>query len=193
VGAGRGYPRPTAIGKSDRPLPVELDNARRRGNPARAPGKGIAMTVQSIMTTDLVTLQADDTVGKAADLMLAKRYILLAVIDADRRYLGEFDLWDLLGLLLPKAAVLTELMPDLSFMGDDLPALQSKFAALRDSPVGPLSKTNLPHLAPDTPVIEALLKFHRHRSTLPVVDPETGRLLGVLSYWDALAAVTHGK
>jgi hypothetical protein len=42
-------------------------------------------------------------------------------------------------------------------------------------------------------VIEALLHFYRHRSTLPVVDKTTGRLLGVLSYWDALAAVAGKK
>ncbi len=151
------------------------------------------MTVQSIMTTDLVTLRADDTVGKAVDLLLGKHYIMLAVIDADRRYLGEFDIWDLLRLLLPKAATLDNLVPDLRFIADDLPALQAKFAECTDAPVGPLAQTNLPHLDLEMTVIEALLHFYRHRSTLPVVDKESGRLLGVLSYWDALAAVTGKK
>ncbi len=148
------------------------------------------MTVRNIMTTDLVTLRADDTVATAVDLMLAKRFILLPVIDADRCYRGEFDVWDLLRLLLPKAAALDDLVPDLRFIGDDLPALQAKFGEFRDEPVGPLARTNLPHLDPEMPVTEAILHFYRHRSTLPVVDKESVRLLGVLSYWDVVAAVT---
>lgn len=152
-------------------------------------GNATAMTVRSIMTAAPPTLRADDTVGAAVDLLLGKRQILIPVIDADRRYLGEFDVWDLLGLLLPKAATLDGLVPDLGFIADDLPGLREKFAALRGQPVGPLARTNLPHLDPDMPVTEALLLFYRHRSALPVVDKADGRLLGVLSYWDALAAV----
>lgn len=155
------------------------------------PPEGIAtaMTVRSIMTTDPATLRADDTVGAAVELMLGKLYILLPVVDDDRRYLGEFDVWDLLGLLLPKAATLEGLVPDLRFIADDLPGLKEKFAGLRAQPVGPLARTNLPHLDPDMPVTEALLHFYRHRSALPVVDKGDGRLVGVLSYWDALNAV----
>src|SRR5262245_21788558 len=128
------------------------------------------MTVRSIMTTQVVTLHADETVAAAVELMLAKRFILLPVVDAQRCYLGEFDVWDLLRLLLPKAAMLDEdLLPDLRFIADDLPALQAKFAEHRDAPVGPLAQTNLPHLDPEMPVLEALLHFYRHRSTLPVI------------------------
>jgi CBS domain-containing protein len=151
------------------------------------------MAVQSIMTTELVTLRADETIGTAVERMLANRFILLPVIDADRCYLGEIDVWDLLRLLLPKAATLGDLVPDLRFIADDLPGLQAKYAAFRDTAVGPLARTNLPHLDPEMTVIEALLHFYRHRSTLPVVDKTTGRLLGVLSYWDALAAVAGKK
>lgn len=147
------------------------------------------MTVRAIMTADPATLRADDTVGSAVDLLLDRRFILIPVVDSDRRYLGEFDVWDLLGLLLPKAATLDGLVPDLGFLADDLPALKEKFAALRDQAVGPLARSNLPHLDPDMPVIEALLLFYRHRSALPVVDKSDGRLVGVLSYWDALNAV----
>ena len=51
-------------------------------------------------------------------------------------------------------------------------------------------RTDLPVLRPDTPIVEALLLFYRERSTLPVVEAASGRLLGVLSYWDALSAIT---
>ena len=151
------------------------------------------MTVQSIMTTSPPTLRDDDTVGKAIDLLLDERHIMLAVIDANGRYLGEFDIWDLLRMLLPRVATLDDLVPDLRFIADDLPALQARCTGYRDVPVGSVAKTNLPHLDPEMSVLEALLQFYRHRSTLPVIDRESGKLLGVLSYWDALAAVAGKK
>jgi CBS domain-containing protein len=45
-------------------------------------------------------------------------------------------------------------------------------------------------LRPDLSPVEALLLFYRNRSTLPVVEEGSGKLVGVLSYWDALAAIS---
>ncbi len=147
------------------------------------------MSVRAIMTANPLTLRADDSIGHAVELLIANRFILLPVVDADQCYLGDFDVWDVLGLLLPRAATLDHLLPDLKFIGDSLPALQAKLGAMRDQPVGAHARTDLPKLDPDTPVVEAVLLFYRNRSPLPVVDKTSGRLVGVLSYWDALAAV----
>jgi CBS domain-containing protein len=149
----------------------------------------VAMSVRSIMTTKPLTLRADETVGRAVELMLEHRYIVLPVVDANSCHLGEFDVWDLLGLLLTKAATLNRMLPDLKFVADNLPELQAKLDEMRDLPVGDVARLNLPVLRPDTPVTEALLQFYRHRSPLPVVEEESGRLVGILSYWDVIAAV----
>jgi CBS domain-containing protein len=147
------------------------------------------MTVRSFMTADPLTLRADDSVGWAAEIMLANRYLILPVVDGSGRYTGVFDLWDLLALLLPKAATLDKLVPDLGFIADDLPAMQRRLREAGGQKVGPLARPDLPVLRPDTPVVESLLLLYRNRSALPVVDEATGRLAGVLSYWDALAAI----
>ncbi len=144
------------------------------------------------MTREPLTLRADDTVARAAESMLDHRYLILPIVDADGRYLGVFDVWDLLQLLLPKAATLDDLVPNLGFLGDDLPSLQAKLKEMGGRPVGPLARPDLPVLKPDMAVIEALLLFFRNRSTLPVVD-DGQRVVGVLSYWDALAAVAGRK
>jgi CBS domain-containing protein len=150
------------------------------------------MTVQSIMTAKPPTLRADDTVARAATLMLRRRYLVLPVVDADGRCTGVFDMWDLLALLLPKAATLDHLVPDLGFLGDDLPSLQAKLQEVGGEPVGPLARPDLPLLKPDMPVVEAVLLLYRNRTTLPVVDADN-RVVGVLSYWDALAAIANKK
>jgi CBS domain-containing protein len=33
-------------------------------------------------------------------------------------------------------------------------------------------------------LLEAVLILYRTKASLPVVDPETGKLVGVISYWD---------
>src|SRR5262245_24177437 len=147
------------------------------------------MTVRSIMTADPLTLRGDDTVARAAELMLGHRYLILPVVGVDDRYVGVFDMWDLLSLLLPKAATLGELVPDLGFLGDDLPGLRARLDEIGKQPVGPLARPDLPALKPTMSVTEALLLLFRNRSALPVIDEETQRVVGVLSYWDALAAV----
>jgi hypothetical protein len=100
-----------------------------------------------------------------------------------------FGVFELLALLLPKGATLDHLVPDLSFLGDDFSALQARLGESEAQPVGPLARTDLPVLHPDTAIIQALLLFHQGRSSLAVVEEGSGRLLGLLSYWDALAAL----
>lgn len=151
------------------------------------------MACRSFMTPDPLTLTADDSVGAAAGQLLSHRYIILPVVAAGSRYIGLFGVFELLGLLLPKAATLDDLVPDLAFLPDDLALLQNRLGELAREPVGPHVRTDLPVLRPETPIIEALLLFHRHRSTLPVVAEEGGKLVGVLSYWDAVAALTGNR
>ena len=151
------------------------------------------MTVRTFMTANPVTLRADDTVAKAAEIMQKHRYLILPVVDGEGRYTGVFDMWDLLALLLPKAATMDDLVPNLSFLSDDLPALQQRMKEIGGQPVGPLARPDLPLLRPDTSPVEALLLFYRNRCTLPVVDEASGKLVGVMSYWDALAAVSGRK
>ncbi len=143
------------------------------------------------MTIDPVTLRTDDRVALAAERLMAKRFINLPVVDAEGRYQGLFGVFELLRLLLPRGATVDHLLPDLRFMADDLSALQVHFGEMAGEPIGRHIRTDLPVLGPETPVIEALLQFYRNRTTLPVVDPSSRKLLGVLSYWDALAAIAR--
>jgi len=156
---------------------------------ATSVGTDMAGTIPWIGHFIVRFLRGGDTVGMAAARLMANRYIILPVVDADGRYIGLFGVFELLGLLLPKVATLNTLVPDLGFMADDLPGLQARLGGLRDRAIGPLARRDLPVLRPDTPIIQALLLLYRNRITLPVVEEASGRLVGVLSYWDALAAV----
>jgi CBS domain-containing protein len=44
--------------------------------------------------------------------------------------------------------------------------------------------TDVEPVPPDKPLVETLLILYRTKNSIPVVDPDTGKLLGMISYWD---------
>ena len=146
------------------------------------------MTCRSLMSRNPATLEPDDTVALAARRLIERKRLALPVVGPDRRYLAMFGVPELLGLLLPAAAA-EGLVPDLAFMGDDSRSLSERLSARGAEPVGPLADAALPVLRPDTPVVEGLFLMRRHRSPLAVVDEADGKLLGLLSFWEALDAI----
>jgi CBS domain-containing protein len=146
------------------------------------------MTCRTLMSRNPATLRPDDTVADAARRIAERKRLTLPVVEPDGCYVGLFGVPELLGLLLPAAAA-EGLLPDLAFLSDDTRALRERLAGRADEPVGPLAATDLPVLRPDTPLVEGLFLMRKHRSPLPVVAEEDGKLLGLLSFWEALEAV----
>ena len=46
-----------------------------------------------------------------------------------------------------------------------------------------MSKEIMP-IAPDTPLTETMMQLFNTRASIPVVEPGTCKLLGMISYWD---------
>ena len=140
------------------------------------------------MMPDPPTLAAETTVGEALRRLSGTRLAALPVVDGTGAYLGLFGADDAIGLLLPAGAG-EGLVPDLGFMADDPGELRERLAAKADLAIGPLLQPGRPVLGPDSPIVEALFLLHKHRHPLAVVDPGSGRLLGLVSEWEALAAL----
>jgi CBS-domain-containing membrane protein len=147
------------------------------------------MTCSAIMTRDVKTVSEDDTIGAAARLIVEHRYINLPVVDSEGRFAGLFGVFELLGLLVPRIAVVGNLLPNLRFMSDDISDLHAGFAKLKDSPLRRAVNREAASVHPDTPVVEALRLLCRNHTTIPVVERDSNRLVGIVSYWDAARAV----
>lgn len=157
---------------------------------AAARPKTTAMTCSLIMTANPHTVPDSETVGEAARILVQHRCNHLPVVDAQGIFIGMFGLYDLMNLLIPKVALAGGLVPNLRFMGDDPEALRARFRDVRSRAVSEVAERDIPVLHPDTPEIEALRLFCLERTTLPVVERGTKKLVGIVSYWDALRAVT---
>ena len=149
------------------------------------------MSSPTIYQTDFPSLDETETVGVALERMLENRVTDLPVVDASGAFLGMFMLDRLYANLLPRAALLGKGMQDLSFVSDTLDDLRAKMRAIEGDPVrGYVEKVdNVIH--PDDPPVEIVLQLHRGANNLPVVDRDSGRLVGMVSSRDLLATL-HG-
>ena len=130
-------------------------------------------------------LRETDTIGMAARQIVEHRCISLPVVDSEDRFVGLFGIFDLLALLVPRVAVIGNLLPNLQFLSDDDDQMRQKFLSLKDSPVKRAVNREAARVYPDTPLIEAIRLLCRNHLVIPVVTPDSEKLVGIISFWDA--------
>src|SRR5579872_7512825 len=93
------------------------------------------MSCEKIMIRDPKSVRENDTIGMAAREIVENHCISLPVVDATGRFIGLFGIFDLLALLVPRVAVIGNLLPNLQFLSDDDGQMREKFLTLKDSPL----------------------------------------------------------
>ena len=151
------------------------------------------MTCADIMTRNPYCVREEDTIGDAARQIVARNYINLPVVDGDGRFVGLFGIYDLLALLVPRVAVIGNLLPNLRFLSDDDSELHRKFLGLKDNPVRRAVNREAARVYADTPLIEAIRLFCRNHMTIPVLERGSDRLVGMISYWDAARYIVEPR
>jgi CBS domain-containing protein len=149
------------------------------------------MTFTETPSTAPVTLRPEDTVERAAELLIGERVLALPVVEASGEFVGVFGLRHVAALLLPRAVTLgvgLEELTDLDFVADSLEELRERMGHVCTDPVADhLGDVAARVLHPDSSFTEALFLLHRLGEDLPVVDPSTGKLVGMVSPWDVLS------
>jgi CBS-domain-containing membrane protein len=152
--------------------------------------KGVpAMTAPVIYTTIFPTLADTDSVAEATRRMLDDRVFDLPVIDVSGKFLGMFKLDRLYATLLPKAALIGYGLTDIAFLSDTLGQLREKMREIEHSSVRKFVVKPDYVVHPDTPPLEIVLLLHRGINNVPVLERDTGRLVGMASARDLLVAL----
>ncbi len=147
------------------------------------------MSCATIYRTEFPSLKGDDVVGEATRRMLTSFVTDLPVVDDDGRLIGILKLERLLASLLPKGALIGFGMDDLRFVSDSLDHLRKQMRAVADTPVRQLMVKAEHVVHPDTSPVEIVLLLYRGASNVPVVEPDTNRLVGMVSARDVLSAL----
>ena len=152
------------------------------------------MSPDVIFNREFESLKDTDTVAEATRRMLLHRVSDLPVVDAAGKLVGMFKLDRLLAGLLPAAALVGYGVPDLTFVSDDIGQLRTKMLEVDQSRVGDFAVKPEHVVHPDTAPVEIVLQLYRGANNLPVVERESGKLVGMVSARDVLGrAARHGQ
>ena len=143
------------------------------------------MNATDIMDPDPTVVKSTDIIKTAIDYIMDNRYRNLPVVDDKGRYLGSFGVHCLLRNVLPKAVMMKHGLDNVSFVQTTLADLHHRLIVIEHEPVTLCMNTEAETVTPNTPLVETLLTLYHARNSIPVVDPENGKLVGVVSYFDA--------
>lgn len=141
-------------------------------------------TASTIMDPSPSVLHPTDKIKDGIRIIMKHRYRRLPVIDDDGRFVGVFGVSCLLRLVMPKAVVIDKGLESAPYVRDSLSDLHRRLKDVEDEPISLCMREEMTQVSPDTPLLETLLTLHKTRASLPVVDPGSGRLVGVISYFD---------
>jgi CBS domain-containing protein len=147
------------------------------------------MTARQVMNDRPITLQETDRLRDAAEIILTHHFRNVPVVDSKGCYLGVISSNRLLASILPKAATMDAGMADLSFVKDTVEELRERWREAEDLPVTTFIDTSLRTVPPEASLTETLLALYQNRTSLPVVEIESGRLVGIVSHWGVGMAV----
>jgi len=147
-------------------------------------------TAASIMDPHPTVIHPDDKISKAVRYIMENRYRRLPVVDAQGHFEGVFGVQQVVHLVLPKAVVMEKGLKTIPFVSDSLSDLHRRLKEVEDESVSVcMHCCDVASVNPDTPLLETLLILYKTRASLPVLDPDTNKLLGDISYFDALEKI----
>lgn len=154
----------------------------------------MAIFARDVMNPQPTTLDPSDTIERAADYIMQKRYRNLPIVDNAGRFLGMFGVHCLIREFIPRPVLIPHGLKNVGFITETFEDLYQRYEAIKNQPVTSCVVEESMQIQPDTPLIEILVKLYEDRSSIPVVD-KNNRLLGMISYWDIgekiLAAGAH--
>ncbi len=155
------------------------------------------MTTESIMTTNLVTANENDTVIQTLIRMRKNRLHNIPVLDDSGNFIGLFTLRRITRSLLPKASQIDEKRWrfNLNFMPDNSDEMTCKLLELGKRPVSEVleKKSKLRFCSPETTVPELLQLLSENATSLPVLvlQGKKQKLAGMVSNWDVLTKLAY--
>jgi CBS-domain-containing membrane protein len=142
------------------------------------------MKASEAMNPNPVTLKPTDSIECAAEYIMKYRYRSLPVVDENFCYLGMFGVNCLLKQVIPKAVFLPKGLENVSFIHESFEDLYHRFDEASHQPISICMSREIKPVAPDTPLTEIMMQLFETRFSIPVVEPGSCKLLGMISYFD---------
>ena len=142
------------------------------------------MQASDVMDPDPIALRQTDTIEHAAKYIMKNRFRSLPVVDDNFCYMGIFGVNCLLKQVIPKAVFMEHGLENVSFIHESFEDLYERFSEMKDQPIAVCMNQDVKPITPDTPLTDTMLQLYETRMSIPVVEHDSCKLLGMISYWD---------
>ena len=147
------------------------------------------MRCHSIMRSPPHRIYENSTVQEAIDVLLENHMYSLPVVDRDEILVGIITVKQIIGLALPVSLSMKKGLQTAGFLPADTNALTERLKDSRQALVKQFMTTDIKYIYPDSPLTDALLLLYHSRIRIPVVERETKRLVGGISYTTLLRKI----
>ena len=142
------------------------------------------MKASEVMNPNPITLKPTDTIECAADYIMQNRYRSLPVVDENFCYLGMFGVNCVLKQVIPKSVLMHHGLENVSFIHESFEELYQRYHEVKQHPISMCMSQEIEPVSPDAPLMETLLALYETRAALPVIEKDSCKLLGMISYWE---------
>ena len=147
------------------------------------------MECQKIMIPIKTSLFAEDPASTAIDFMLEKHMGLVPVVDKNGIYVGLLSGDRLMHFMLPRTVSMMRGKKYASFVRESLEDLEERLDELRHRPIGELVDRFASVVYPDTGLTDVMIMLSEKQNVVPVVERETKKLVGAISFFTILNAI----
>lgn len=147
------------------------------------------MECRTIMRSPATRLYLHNTVREAIDLLIEQHMYNLPVVNKDEIFVGEISTKRLTGLLLPASLSMKHGLEHAGFMRDNLEDLRDRLTKVSDRTIGQYIAKDITVVYPDSPLMDALLLLYHKFIRIPVVERDSRRLVGGISFITVLRAL----
>ena len=144
------------------------------------------MECKDVMQSIRTKLFAEDPASTAIDFMIEKHVGLAPVVDKDGVFVGLLSGNRLMHFMLPKTLSMMRGKKYASYLRESKGELQERLNELRKKTIGDLLDRNVTVAYPDTGLVDAILNLSERQYVVPVVERETNKLLGAISFFTVL-------
>ena len=147
------------------------------------------MECRDVMNPIQTSLFVDDPASTAIDFMVEKHMGLVPVIDREGVFVGMLSGDRLMNFMLPREVSMMRGEKYASYVRESREELRERLEKLRKRPIGELVDRFVKVAYPDSGLINAIIDISEKQFVIPIVERETKKLVGAISFFSVLSAL----
>lgn len=144
------------------------------------------MPCETAIITEVHTVKPDISVEEALAFIHEKNVRAMPVVDHDGKLVGMFSLEALLKSLLPVAVTMEEGLQKLGFVIGAGPGIAKRLKKAQTKTVADVMLQDIIVAHTSTALWEAIRLMVKYGSPIPVVEEDSGKLIGIISEQSAM-------